>query len=160
MYKKISLVALVVTVALLVGHSVGSSPEAPPSPVIVRAMAFPNQTAPIPLTPLFTPTINGLYRVSAYMTEIAPVSTTNNATSFVELTWTDDAGPEDTGVGGPVSLNTAYPGYGSFVNGGPPGGVAIIEGVAGKPVNFEVSVTGNSTEVGTYSLYLVVERLN
>jgi hypothetical protein len=159
MYKNLSLVALVVILGLLAGHPASSVPSSPASPLIVRTAAFPNQTAPIPSTPLLTPTKTGLYRVSAYMTQIVP-TTTSNVTSFLELTWTDDAGPEDTGLLGPVDLNANGKGYGNFSGGGAPGGVAIIEAVAGQPVNFSVGATNNVTNLGTYSVYFVVERLN
>jgi hypothetical protein len=157
MYKKLSLAVLVIIIGLLAGHSASSLPSSPVSPVIVKTAAFPNQTAPIPLTPLFTPNRKGLFRVSAYMTEVVPV--TGGGAWFFNLAWTDDAGPEGYGGGAtPVSLGSNAVGYGS--NGaGSPGGMAVIEAVQGQPVNFFVSLP-NATTGGTYSLYFVVEQLN
>lgn len=155
MYKNLSIVLLLAAFGLVATRSTGAPASTLTSPMIFKRVVLKNQTAPIPPTTLFTPPQTGLYRISAYMTQIVPTPGSNGQWSLA-LTWSDDAGLENSGSSGPVSVFTGNAGYGSFEGiEGPPGGVAIIEAVAGQPVSFSVDSGGG----GTYSCYFVIERL-
>jgi hypothetical protein len=158
MYKNLSIAVLLVAFGLVAARSTGSPAPTPSSPVIVKKVILANQTAPIPTTTLFTPASNGLFRVSIYMTQVVPTQR-NNGYWLYNLDWTDDAGPES---GATQPIMQMYDGqmppqaWGTFDTS--PGNVVILEGVAGKPVTFSISLSG-TTSGGTYSAYFTVERL-
>src|SRR3954447_15093838 len=104
--KKVCVPALLVLVAccFLAGRSAGSADSLPATPQIVRRVALTNQNAPIPTTTLFTPSHNGLYRISMYLT-----GTSGDAGWGGYLTWSDDAGLEDTTARGVIGSNGAPP---------------------------------------------------
>jgi len=150
---------IIVAIAGLVTFGVRATlgnPNGLSSPVIVAKGNFLNQNAPIEPTTIFTPTVTGLYRVSAY----AVVSKKDPAGSSVwtyGLSWTDSGGPE-----------AAYPGqyqygknHGQFLNeismpGGGPS--TVIEAAAGKPIMVSMSQGGNPDNA-EYSLFYAVEQL-
>src|SRR5215467_14162580 len=95
--KRVWIPALVVIAAccFLAGRSAGSADGLPATPQIIRRVELTNQTAPIPTTTLFTPSHNGLYRVSSYMTLTSGDSRGRDVGVWdLSLDWTDDAGAE------------------------------------------------------------------
>jgi hypothetical protein len=136
-------------------HAKTSAPNDPSSsPLIVAKGKLVNQTAPIPITTIFTPSQTGLYRLSLYMTTTkrAPLQAWN-----FNLFWTDDAGAETDYVliaqgGSPPYAYGTNPYYGTW-----PGQVITFEAVAGTPVNYSVIQTGPGDSA--YSEYYVVEQL-
>jgi hypothetical protein len=155
--KKVWVFALVLIAAccFFAGRSAGSADGLPATPQIIRRVELTNQTTPIPPTTLFTPTYDGIYRISVYMTLVS----SNEGTWTYHLHWTDDAGDEET-QHNPSPLNLpprrrrqAF-GYAPDTT---PGNVLIIEAVAGQPVEYHVDRSGGNG--GVYSLYFVVERL-
>ena len=154
--KRVWIPALVVIAAccFLAGRSAGSADGLPATPQIIRRVELTNQTAPIPTTTLFTPSHNGLYRISMYLT-----GTSGDAGWAGYLTWSDDAGFEDTSVRGVIATSGGPPpqAWGTSY-GETPGSVSIIEAVAGQPVSYNVIIQNADTS-GTYSLYIIVERL-
>src|SRR5690349_1169923 len=62
------------------------------TPVIVAQVTVFNQSTKIPPTALVTPALNGVYRVSAYMTELATKQ--SKGRDVLTLTWSDDSGKE------------------------------------------------------------------
>lgn len=150
MYKNLSIALLLVVFGLIAGRSIAKSDSAVTSPVIVKRLALMNQNGQTSAT-LFTPSRSGLFRMSVYM-----VMTNGQASNYeFDMSWSDDAGDETNGP--VVDLGGKNWSFSATSNGGPPGGVAVFEGVAGRPVIY--SVVDNSGSGGTYSLYLVVERL-
>jgi hypothetical protein len=116
----------------LAGRSVGTPDSLPAPPQIVRRVELTNQTAPIPTTTLLTPSHNGLYRVSSY------ISTTDNPLWWPRrINWTDDVGPQMTV-------------FGTF------GNEIFIEAVAGQPISYAVDPNGGQAP---YSLYITLERV-
>ena len=133
------------------------------APTIVARIALVNQTAAIPTTTLFTPTSDGLYRISAYGAITTPVSP-NGANWSVFFGWTDEAGME--GSGEPLVIiadfNTPQNAYGVCTQGAngtqsPAGCVLVVRSLAGKPLTY--SVTAEFAAGGTYELFITVEQL-
>jgi hypothetical protein len=155
MYKNLSIALLIVTFGLVAIRSTGTSNNISTA-TIIKKVVLSNQTAVIPTTTLITPGTTGLFRISAYMTQVATAQ--GGATSF-NLGWADDAGQQTTWTVLPpiVQQTDAVPplSWGQNYEGGP-GNTVTIEGVAGQPITFW---TASSSSVGTYSLYIVVERL-
>jgi hypothetical protein len=157
MYKSICTVAvLLVAFAFLSGsRSADASPATPLGPVIVAKGEAPNQTAPIPTTTLFTPTQDGLYRVSAYATMTKPGPENSGSWSF-NVAWTDDAGRQQEQFALDGSFNVQGPFLNDYNFYG--GAVRIFEAKAGTPITFNLREGGVSAGA-EYSLYYTLERL-
>ena len=106
----------------------------PTGPQIVTVVSFTNQTAAIPTTILFSPTRDGLYRISSYLT----IPTGTGSGWYRYITWSD-----------PASVQTSY-----FAT---PDNEMFIEAAAGKPVTYSTAPWG--PQPPTYSVNFVVERL-
>jgi hypothetical protein len=157
MYKTLACAALLLAVFAFTSgsKSADASPSAPIGPAIVAKGKFPNQTAPIPTTTLFTPAHDGLYRASLYMTQTTAEQ--GNQGFQYWLTWVDDAGTE---TGSPifVAANQVPPnawGNSGYGNGGT---ILTFEAKAGQPVTYYVTQAGDGN-AGTYSFYYTIERL-
>lgn len=111
-------------------------------PTIVANVALTDQTTAIHPTPIFTPSVSGLYRMSGY-TEKAGCDGKAWQAYFL---WTDDTG---------------YPQSSQFIN---PGGCSVstgtvtVRGVAGKPLSFSVHDIGGSGAT-PYGIFITVEQL-
>jgi hypothetical protein len=150
-------VAVCVVLFAVLALSFATNRSAVPSgtlagPRVIARVNLTNQTATIPTTTIFTPQQTGLYRASAYMNMTTPVS---GGLWAVLLNWNDDVGAEstflaqlDTGASPPQD-------YGSSGT-GVPDCTVIFRGLAGTPVTYQVY----GTPAGTYSLFIVVERLD
>ncbi|HWY20989.1 MAG TPA: hypothetical protein VNX26_07190 [Candidatus Acidoferrum sp.] len=163
MYKNLCVAILLFATFVFTSGSkpADASPTGPSSPVIVATVKLTGQTAPISSTTLFTPTATGVYRVSAYMTQVTPVNLLN-VFWYLNLRWRDDAGAESAAVetNNPVlqTLTSGAPPNAYGFDGIPPGSTSIIEAKAGQPITYSV-VLSAGTSGGTYSLFMVVERL-
>jgi len=90
MYKNLSIAVLLVAFGLVAARSTSSPTSGSAS--IVATVSLPNQTAPLPSTVLFTPGTTGLFRVTAYMTEVVPLANNGSVDTWIyHLGWTDDA---------------------------------------------------------------------
>jgi hypothetical protein len=155
MYKTLCVAAiLLATIVFTSGNNaVHASAPTMSSPVIVASGSLVNQTGPIAKTEIFTPTQTGLYRLSAYMTLTHKVSVQN--TWQFNLSWTDDAGVEESGVVD-MFTNQLPPNAWSYSNVFPP----AFEAVAGQPISYQVALgKGTGTNGGVYSLYYTIEQL-
>ena len=157
MYKTLRVaVLLIATFAFTSGsRSADASPTTPPSPVIVARAKLVNQTSPIPTTTIFTPTQNGLYRLSVYATV---TRTGSVATGWqYDIFWTDDSGPQNGGQG---LINGSDGNTGSFTwtNAGNYGAVLVLEAAAGTPITYDILQQG-APDNAAYSLYYTLERL-
>jgi hypothetical protein len=103
----------------------------------------------IPNDPIFTPTKDGLYRVSVYAMNIAPAPHFGSG-GLVYLSWHDDVRVEQSWMmtGSPSVL-------GKFASNAPDGSTLAIQCKAGTPIS--ISVTGTQTVV---SVYYSVEELD
>jgi hypothetical protein len=124
------------------------------------------KSAPIPATTLYTPVRDGLYRISSY-----GVITVPNATFGqwdVQLSWTDESGPElcsdyqpcalmqmwsdpvETHFGGAVGNQGAFA----------PSTITVVRVKASTPLAFAVVADPNGNPSGSsYDLFIVVEQL-
>jgi hypothetical protein len=63
------------------------------TPVIVARAKLTNQSAPIPATTIYTPSHDGLYRLTVYGSTTTPCPANCNGWRMY-VTWSDDAGAE------------------------------------------------------------------
>ena len=157
MHKTLCVAAIALAMfALTADRSAGTPNTTLTSPLIVARGRLVNQTEPFPATTLFTPTQDGLYRLSVYAT-LTTADPTSTSTWSYGFSWTDDAGAESAGF----VLGQNGDQLGQFYNGsyGYPGNaIPPFEAKKGIPV---MHFMAHSTvpDNTAYSLYYVVERL-
>jgi hypothetical protein len=115
---------------------------------VVKTVLLNNQTAAIPLTTLFTPTENSVYRLSAYMSA-------RNLKPGLFDGWTFTFLATDF-----VNKNTS----GNFVQvvGGPPYqslGAWVFTPLKGTPVTYQVAEIGTPPPDAEYALAFTIEQL-
>jgi hypothetical protein len=143
------------TLVLLSGsgtNSVGQSTNATTYPHVVASVHRTNLTTTIPTTTLFTPTRNGLYRISPYMVTTVPVSSDTGGWNLY-LDWADDAGQEEW-QGPIVYANSVVP-YAYNI----PPSTFTFRANAGTPITYWVQVSGGDASGSTYELFFTVEQL-
>jgi hypothetical protein len=157
MYKTLCVAALLLALFALTSGSKPADASATglPSPTILAKAKLVNQTAPIPATTIFTPSQDGLYRVSVYMSQ-TQLGGGYGAWDF-NLNWSDNAGTEGA-TPYELSDNNGFDGhYVNNLNASLPGATILLEAIRGVPVTY--SVQALSSPAGSYELYYVVERL-
>jgi hypothetical protein len=182
MYKTVSCL-LILALGTWVGGSISPVSQ---FPRVVAKVALTNQTGSIPSTTLLTPTTSALYRISVYMVQVFPqTSTCDNrqygcGNLYANYQWTDDGGTQVmdriTGSAGLFYL-PLYPASGGqdacaqSLTGtcvpmtmpppnGLPGATFLVRANAGTP--FIYSVQEGSQQDGTYLAYdyfMTVEQL-
>jgi hypothetical protein len=144
---------LVIVIAVLAGlvlksdrgHGQGQGPQAAS---VVSQVFLKNQTQTAFLN-LFTPTSNGLYRVSAYA-NVTPNS--NPGAVCATLAWNDEAGSQS------VQFLTGF--FGSCAQAGLDGsgwGSVLVHSVPNQPVTLTIGPTDNSS--GQFNVFVTVEQL-
>ncbi len=123
------------------------SQHLPSTPVIVAKMEVRNQTGAINPFTLYTPSEDGDFRISAYMS--SPSCVFSGVAFDTLVSWTDDSNAW-------VAQNLAY--LVCDTNGGPQyfPGEMFIHAKAGISISVQVYVAPGAS--GSYSDYLVLER--
>jgi len=123
------------------------------TPIIVTRLQLTHQTGAINDMPLFTPTADGLYRVSAYA-EMTTLGTDGEICGY--LNWVDGAGTQRADL--IKNLNGTGPCLFVYQ---PSSATAdtVISGKAGHPVAFEMGVFPPLSGSPEYSLLITVEQL-
>jgi hypothetical protein len=122
---------------------------------IVATVALTSQTANIPKTALYTPTADGVFRISAYMTMVISGST---GSWWLTAYWNDDGGAEQTAIY-KINSHSKSPTNSCNAAGGTACGssVFVIDGKAGMPISYDVGAHAGAA--GTYDVFIVVEQL-
>jgi hypothetical protein len=120
-------------------------------PVVVAKAKRTNVTVPIAKTTLFTPAVDGTFRISVYM--VTTVGNGNPNTAWQStLAWSDDAGNwSDTAF---VAVFTAKPQNSCCTLSN-----VTIEAKAGTPISYSVHSVGGETSGTTYEIFVTVEQL-
>jgi hypothetical protein len=154
MYKTLCIVALLVGSLALTGRtSNAASSTVFTSAVIVATGQVLDQIDPIDTTTIFTPSQDGLFRLSVYATITKPNSNSLSEWNY-NLLWTDAAGPESQRR--LLISNNALRGVFNWNN---PAYPLVFQGTAGAPVSYSVLRIPNKPDHTMYSLYYVVEQL-
>jgi len=138
---------ILIVLAALCLMSVGAFAQCAAFPCVVASTSLPNQTTAITPTTLFTPTADGTFRVTAYLSTGAGTSTGNNWAVY--LHWVDGQLARSQYVAVPAhSQNSPY-------------ATLVVHDLAGQPLEFRTAIFGgrNAGTPKTYELYLVVEQL-
>src|SRR5581483_7311667 len=80
---------------LVIGFSASAFAQCAAFPCVVASLALTNQSQAIPATAIFTPTANGVFRISSYIS--TSTGTNKNATWEAFEGWTDEIGPRQGG---------------------------------------------------------------
>ncbi|MBA3913083.1 MAG: hypothetical protein H0X25_04330 [Acidobacteriales bacterium] len=116
------------------------------SPQIVAQASLLNQNSKIVGAPLFTPTTNGAYRVSAYLVVAAFQS---QKVWALQINWIDDVQREQTPSGWLQAPSSAM-----LLNGQ---ATTIVRAIAGQPITFNVWPMNQPKT--SYDLFITVEQL-
>jgi hypothetical protein len=150
--------ALLAGIILSSALKTSANPVPPLTPLIVAKGKVLNQNAPVPTTTIYTPTQDGLFRLSVYGT-VSQIDTVSNVFWDVKVSWTDSSGP--TSVSGFCFTEngdaTAQPFFWNAE--GFSGAPVILQAKAGEPITFAVAQTGGTIGNGAYSIYYTLERL-
>jgi hypothetical protein len=154
MYKASCVAVLLLATLVLTSGSrtAGAAANAPSSPLIIVKGKLVNQTGPVPTTKIFTPTQDGLYRLSVYGTNTVADPSSNSVSAYF-LNWTDSSGVLGTQLviqgggwqNGPWQYYPQYP--------------ISFQALAGQPVSYSVMPQGGPADGSIYTLYWTVERL-
>jgi hypothetical protein len=115
-------------------------------PQIVAKQSWLAQSAALAATTIFTPTADGLFRVSAYI----EVSVGSNRGPSAQMTWTDDhAAQNNSGLIGGVDTAGNWTINGNYAT-------RAFRATNGNPIKIATTINAGS---GTYDLYVVIEQL-
>lgn len=138
---------IVIVLAVLCLMSVGAFAQCAILPCVVAATSIVKQTHGIAPTTVFTPTADGTFRVSAYLTTSKP---TNPDAGDWELyfRWNDGLRANRW-----VENTASNPGSNAGV------GTIVVHAIAGQPLEYRTQIVAGTAEGMKYSLYIVVEQL-
>jgi hypothetical protein len=111
-------------------------------PCEVASVSVTAQTTTVPLTTLFTPSADGLFRISVYMSS----SPSAGSTWAYALFWTDDIKARNSG------RQQLSPGVFSSLS-------VPVRGLAGQPLSYSISAGASNPPGATYNLSITVEQL-
>jgi hypothetical protein len=157
MNKTLCMMVLLLGGALALSFGSANAPStSSTSPVIIVKRRLVNQTAPIPTTTIFTPTHDGVFRLSAYAT-ITSADPASQSYWVWNPTWTDDAGSEYCNGQCYIGQGNS-PGQFLLQLGLGLGMVMTIEAKGGTPITYSMYQQGNPDN-SAYSLYYVLEQI-
>ena len=111
-------------------------------PIVVAKQSFLSQTAPLPITTLYTPTADGDYRVNVYIVMSPPVPSLGGQ-AYARLTWTDEF-QTYSAQGWATAMNSIQ---GQQSN--------VIHSVGGQPIQLNVTY-GSNDPSQTYDVFVSV----
>jgi hypothetical protein len=140
---------------------------------VVAKVSLLNQSASIPLTTLWTPALDGVYRVSIYMVQVPPFAPVGECCGdvFLYFQWTDDAGMQAQSGNGSQStaayLNLLEGGCGDPLGAcpdlqvptGSPGAVFILQVKGETPIQYTTVYQSTQTGPAYYDLFMTVEQI-
>ena len=146
---------------------------------ITAKVSLTNQAAAIPLTTLWTPASDGVYRVSIYMVQVPPFPPSGGCCGIVTLffQWIDDAGTQTEILGtlqnqlSAVSLPLYEDQCGTYPRtcaemqfpnssvSGSPGAVFILQVKGGTPIQYTTDYQSAQTGPAYYDLFMTVEQI-
>ncbi len=138
---------LIITIALLLS-AFSLAGNAQIFPTVVATVKLTNQTAGIPKTTLFTPTADGMFRVSVYMVNIMDGGTTASYWATA-IGWTDDIGTWQIRNVAEVFTSKYYNSALLVPNASP----VTFWAKAGTPINYNVT-TDSRTRTGLCVQYI------
>jgi len=157
MKKTLWIVAVLVGAALAL--SFGSARPSLTAPIIVASGQALHKTTTLPLAPMYTPVMDGLYRISVYAT-LTTRDSSSNSTWTYNVEWTDAAGPGSVAwllqASGANNVGAFYPYFNPTEQAG--SYPIVIQARAGKTIMHTMSQTG-PPDGSAYNLYWVVEQI-
>ena len=135
-------------VTILLGLSVSgfAQTQCATFPCVVASLSLTDQSHAIPSTPIFTPTADGAFRISVYIS--TSPGTNQRATWTTYLGWTDLHGVKE------APFISAAQNADASAN-------IVVQDVGGQPLLYQVKPVGGGGGVGgmTYDLLVTVEQI-
>ena len=136
---------------LLLAFSVAGNAQT--FPTVVATVRLTNQTAPIKKTALFTPTADGMFRVSVYMVNVMDGGTTQMLWA-TGIGWTDDIGTWQLPYVAQVYTSKHY--NSALLVPNPP---ITFWAKAGTPINYDVTLNSGPAPGSVYNVYISLEQI-
>lgn len=114
---------------------------------VVKEFHLTGQTAAVPPTTIFTPVVDGLYRVSFYLSTFTQIPQQNSWS--ISVRWTDQTGFFGV-IGGPLDLSAGGE-WNQFSS--------IFRPRVGTAVTYQVSLSDPPPHDATYDVAVVIEKL-
>lgn len=112
----------------------------PSTPIIVAKQSFLAQSAAVPITTVFTPAVEGDFRLSLYI-----VGTSGTGSACGVFAWTDESSTESVDFGcGAAGPNSAAH------------STSPIHATASNPIQFSTFINGTVT----YDAFVIVEQMD
>lgn len=157
MKKTLCVVAVLVVAALAL--SFGSARPPLTAPIIVASGQALHRTNPLPQVPMYTPVVDGVYRVSVYATLTTRDASSNSYWAY-NVAWTDAAGAGQYAwlllADGANNVGMFYPYWNQNEQAG--SYPIVIQARAGRPIIHSMSQSG-PPDGSAYNLYWVVEQI-
>jgi hypothetical protein len=134
-------------VAALCAMSIGLFAQCATYPCVVSTTTLTKQTHAIALTTLYTPAVEGTFRISAYLTTSKPTSAGAGEWEGHFL-WNDGLRASHWGLG-----TATIPGTSAGV------GSIIVHAIADRPIEYRTEIVQGTIAGQRYDLYIVVEQL-
>jgi len=125
-------------------------------PTVVATVKVTNQTTAIPSTVLFTPTADGLFRITIYMVTTVPKTNGTQADWSANVDWTDDAG---NWLFVEVAVTPAYQKTNSNVFARTSDWPLTFWATAGTPISDSVQSGNGQAGGSTYEVFATLEQL-
>ena len=134
-------------IAALCVLSAGAFAQCASFPCVVATTTLTKQAHGIPPTGLLTPTGDGTFRISAYLTTSKPTSADAGEWQLY-FRWNDGLRANHW-----VIATASSPG----TNAG--NGTVVVHAIAGQPVEYRTAIVAGTTGGMKYDLYIVLEQL-
>jgi hypothetical protein len=145
--KLLIFIAAVLCGSMMMVRASGGEQARPRGPIIVAERRFSNLAEAIPTTTLITPAESGTYRITAY------TDNSNNSGSYSPIPlvyWTDDFATNQFPISNRSIDNVGTAGWSI--------GDLAFRAVANQPI--QISILYSHDELGVYSAYIILERLD
>ena len=134
--------------AALCAMTVGAFAQCSSFPCVVATTSVTKQTHGIERTTVFTPTTDGMFRITAYLTVTKAVPNDGSAGEwFVSFRWNDG-----------LRENAWITGTGSAGTNAGNASTIVAHSIAGVPIEYRTSILGLIDGM-KYDLFIVVEQL-
>lgn len=154
--RKIAAVSTLATMLVLTLAALTTRSLAQTSPTIVATVKLTGQTAAVPKTTLFTPTADGMFRITAYMVTTVPTTNGSKADWLLRVGYTDDAG---SWILGTVANVPAYQRSNSNVFGNTDNWPLTFWATSGTPITYAVPPINGDPTGSTYEVFITLEQL-
>lgn len=140
---------ILLTITFVSAMGIASFAQCASLPCVVATASFTKQTHEIPTTTLLTPTTDGTFRISTYLSTSKRANNPDDHGEWeVIYNWSDGRRASRW-----VVATAGNPGTSAGV------GTIVLRDVAGQPLEYRTDIVAGNTGGIEYDVYIVVEQL-